>query len=65
MLNLDTHKIYMLQVMLPDSPPLESIIIPGNKLNEAVREYKELYPNYKKIVIYDADTKEAVSIIRP
>ena len=65
MTNLDPNKIYMLQVMLYDTPPTDAGFVPGNSLDETIEEHKTMYPEYKRIIIYDADTKEAVSIIRP
>ena len=63
MLNYDKNKVYMLYVTLPEREPVTSVV-PGRNLEDAICEYKEYYHDFKKIVIYEADTKEAIEIIK-
>lgn len=62
---VDRSKVYMLQVMLHEKEPVKDIIVPGDRLEETLNEYKEIYPDFKKIYVFDADTKDGVAIIKP
>lgn len=65
MASYDKSKVYMLQIILPGESPEKDIIVPGDKLEATIEEYKKTYPNYKKIYVFDADTKDGIAIIKP
>ena len=60
----DKSKVYMLQVMLPGKEQVKDIIVPGEELEKTINEYKEIYPDFKKIFVFDASTKDGVAIIK-
>ena len=64
MLNYDENKVYMLHILLPERDPVTNVIVPGKHLKNTICEYEGLYPDFKKIVVYEADTKEAIGIIK-
>lgn len=55
----------MLQIMLPGKEPVKDIVVPGDKLEGTIEECKEFYPDFRKIFVFDADTKDGVAIIKP
>ena len=66
MQNFDTKKVYTLQILIPGRMnPITDLVVPGDHLEEMINDCKSNYPSFKKIVVYDAETKEAVGIIKP
>ncbi|MDO5445915.1 MAG: hypothetical protein Q4F31_09895 [Eubacteriales bacterium] len=65
MLSFDTTKNYTLQILLPGLVPITDNFVPGNLLRFVIEDYKRIYPDCKKIVVYDAYSKECVGIIKP
>lgn len=61
----DKSKVYMLYITFSGKEPVSDIIVPGSRIEEVISEHKALYPDFKKIYVFDADTKEAVEIIKP
>ncbi|MDO5445912.1 MAG: hypothetical protein Q4F31_09880 [Eubacteriales bacterium] len=64
MLSFDTTKNYTLQIILPDQLPVTDSFVPGNMLDNVIEDYKRVHPDFKKIVVYDAYSKECVGIIK-
>ena len=64
MLNLDSRKVYMIQAIFKGSNPPFDTVATGEKVDSVINDIRNANPDFKKIVIYDADTKEAVGIIR-
>ena len=63
--NFDKKKVYTLQSLVPGMVPITDLVVPGDHLEETINDCKSNYPYFKKIVVYDAETKEAVAIIKP
>ena len=61
----DKEKIYLLQVVDTDMHVLTDAVVPGDRIDQVIEEHKALYPGFKRILIFDADTKDGVCIIRP
>lgn len=64
MMTFDKNKVYMLQVFIPGTAPVSDIIVPGAEMEKTIVETKNHYLFWKRIAIYEADTKEAVGIIK-
>ena len=64
MFSYDSGKVFMLQIFIPERSPFTEVV-PGNELEAALAEYKNICPKLNKIAVYDADTREAVGIFRP
>ena len=61
----DRKKVYLLQVYGAGLNVLTDAIIPGDRIDGEIEELKSLYPDFKRIAVYEADTKEGVCMIRP
>ena len=61
----DRKKVYLLQVYGAGLNVLTEAIIPGDRIAGEIEEFKSLYPDFKRIAVYEADTKEGVCMIRP
>ncbi|MDO5445981.1 MAG: hypothetical protein Q4F31_10225 [Eubacteriales bacterium] len=65
MSSFDTTKNYTLQIIRPGLLPVTDGFVPGNMLDSVIEDYKRVYPDFKKIVVYDAYSKECVGIVKP
>lgn len=61
----EKEKVYLLQVYDTGSHVLTEAIVPGDRVDRVIEEHKTLCPDFKKIVIFDADTKDGICVIRP
>ena len=61
----DKEKVYLLQVFDKGLNVLTETVAPGDRIDQVIEEHKILYPGFRRIAIYDADTKEGVGVIRP
>ena len=64
MLNLEPNKVYTLQISFQDSAATMTETVIGSKVETAVKDAKNKYPTYKRIVVYDADTGDVVTWIK-
>lgn len=64
MRGLEPNKVFMIQVFVPELAAPVNELAAGKYLESAVSDIKNRYPGFKRIIIYDADTKDAVRIIR-
>ena len=64
MIDYDKSKVYSLCIMHPEKGSLTNAIVPGEHLEKTIEDYKGYYPDFKKIVVYEADTMEAIAIIK-
>ena len=60
----DENRVYLLNIHVTTIDIVRDIIVPGAVLEDEIQRYTCLYPTYNKIVVYDAETKDAVRIIR-
>lgn len=61
---LEPNKTFMIQIHVPGlDRPIDEIAL-GRDVERAVLDAQNTYPDYKRIVIYDADTKDAIKIIK-
>ena len=61
----DKEKVYLLQVYDTGSHVLTETVVPGDRVDRVIEEHKTIYPGFKKILIFDADTKDGICVIRP
>ena len=61
----DKEKVYLLQVVGPGMEVITDAVVPGDRIDRVIEEHKTLYPGFKRILVFDADTKDGVCIIRP
>ena len=64
MLDLEPNKVFMIQIHAPGLETPVSELATGKNVGNAILDIKDRYPNFKRIVIYDADTKDAIRIIK-
>ena len=61
----DKEKVYLLQVVGAGMHILTDTVVPGDRIDQVIEEHKTLYPDAKRILIFDADTKDGICVIRP
>lgn len=61
----EKEKVYLLQVLNADLHVVTDAVVPGDRIGQVIEEHKTLYPDFKRILIFDADTKDGVCVIRP
>lgn len=64
MLSVDPAKEYLMQITLNGTAETIDEVVPGDRLDRAVEDARAKYPSFRRIVVYDADTKDAVAFIR-
>ena len=64
MLHLEPNKVYSLQITFPDSANTVTEVAIGSKVETAIKDAKNKYPTFRRIVVYDADTGDVVSWIK-
>ena len=64
MLSLDNGKEYIIHVRFKGSNPPYDTVASGESAESVIADIRRSLPEFQKIVIYEADTKEAVKIIR-
>lgn len=62
--HLDPYKVYLIQVHAPGINPQNQEVCIGSKVDVTIQDIRNKYPDFKRIIVYDADTKDAVSIIK-
>ena len=65
MLHLDPNRTFTIRVSLPGVLQDIDEIALGSRVERAVEDAKNRFPEYKRIVVFDSDTKDAVAIIKP
>ena len=60
-----TEKSYIVQVLCYVKGQVEYATVPESLLDATINEVKDKFPDLKKIVVYDADTKDVINIIKP
>lgn len=65
MIGINPNKVYKIQVYRKkgDMPPVEIAL--GSKVEECISYWRAEHPDFRRIVVYDADTGDAVAIIKP
>lgn len=61
----EKEKVYLLQVLGPGMGVITDAVVPGDRIDQVIEEHKTLYPDFKRILIFEADTKDGVCVIRP
>ena len=61
----DKEKVYLLQVLGKGMRILIDALIPGDKIGQVAEAYQHHFPAYKMILVFDAETKDSVCVIRP
>ena len=61
----DKEKVYLLQVYDTGTHILTETVVPGDRVDRVIEEHKTIYPGFRRIAIYDADTKDGICVIRP
>ena len=57
MAEFDKEKVYRLQVYVTGTHMLTETAVLGDRIDREIEEHKTIYPGFKKILIFDADTK--------
>lgn len=64
MFAFDQSRNYLLHILLPGQCRVLTATSPGEHLEDLIIDYQRMYPDYRKIVVYDDETHEAIGIIK-
>ena len=64
MLHLEPNKVYKIQISFADSGETVHDVTLGSKINGVLEELQKRYPNFKRIIVFDADTGDVVAWVK-
>lgn len=64
MIEYEKGKYYLIYVLFPEASSAVTAAVIRERVADTVCENKVLYPDFRKIVVYEAETRDAVAIIK-
>lgn len=58
------EKEYLINIFMSDGLVINDIVMLGKDVESGITEIKKHKPSFKKIIVYDNETKDALRIIR-